>query len=135
MCFRLHFTKESPAVINTAGATVRQLVSLVFERALQEDEQFEQQDHISGINNSKYDLNQQHNQTDKHTDKSPVKIHHQEQIKTQLINYQYSNTINNDINSVISALRPCAADAYLMFQVLLCKMLFILALMCLSKYS
>lgn len=38
MCFRLHFTKNS-TVINTAGATVRQLVSLVFERVLTEDEQ------------------------------------------------------------------------------------------------
>lgn len=31
LCFRLHFTKDS-TTINTAGATVRQLVSLVFER-------------------------------------------------------------------------------------------------------
>lgn len=31
LCFRLHFTKDS-TTINTAGATIRQLVSLVFER-------------------------------------------------------------------------------------------------------
>lgn len=37
LCFRLHFTKNS-TVINTAGATVRQLVSLVFERVVAEDE-------------------------------------------------------------------------------------------------
>lgn len=37
LCFRLHFTKDS-TTINTAGATVRQLVSLVFERVIVEDE-------------------------------------------------------------------------------------------------
>lgn len=38
LCFRLHFAKNS-TTINTAGATVRQLVSLVFERVVAEDEQ------------------------------------------------------------------------------------------------
>ncbi|KAB0801130.1 hypothetical protein PPYR_05484 [Photinus pyralis] len=38
LCFRLHFTKNS-TTINTAGATVRQLVNLVFERVVAEDEQ------------------------------------------------------------------------------------------------
>ncbi|KAK2589193.1 hypothetical protein KPH14_002005 [Odynerus spinipes] len=38
LCFRLHFTKDC-TTINTAGATVRQLVSLVFERVVAEDEQ------------------------------------------------------------------------------------------------
>ncbi|XP_050085365.1 protein MON2 homolog [Anopheles aquasalis] len=37
LCFRLHFTKDS-TTINTAGATVRQLVSLVFERVVAETE-------------------------------------------------------------------------------------------------
>ncbi|XP_043493036.1 protein MON2 homolog isoform X1 [Polistes fuscatus] len=37
LCFRLHFTKDC-TTINTAGATVRQLVSLVFERVVAEDE-------------------------------------------------------------------------------------------------
>ncbi|CAL4062138.1 unnamed protein product, partial [Meganyctiphanes norvegica] len=36
LCFRLHFTKD-PIVVNTAGATVRQLVSAVFERVIHED--------------------------------------------------------------------------------------------------
>lgn len=36
LCFRLHFTKDS-TTINTAGATVRQLVSLVFERVVVEE--------------------------------------------------------------------------------------------------
>ncbi|KAG1680890.1 Protein MON2 [Nymphon striatum] len=36
LCFRLHFTKDS-TTINTASATVRQLVSLVFERVVSED--------------------------------------------------------------------------------------------------
>lgn len=31
LCFRLHYTKN-PTIVNTAGATIRQLVSLVFER-------------------------------------------------------------------------------------------------------
>lgn len=39
LCFRLHFTKDS-TTINTAGATVRQLVSLVFERVVAEQEEF-----------------------------------------------------------------------------------------------
>ncbi|XP_063218937.1 protein MON2 homolog [Bacillus rossius redtenbacheri] len=39
LCFRLHFTKDS-TIINTAGATIRQLVSLVFERVITEDEYF-----------------------------------------------------------------------------------------------
>lgn len=38
LCFRLHFTKDS-TTINTAGATVRQLVSLVFERVVAEEEE------------------------------------------------------------------------------------------------
>lgn len=37
LCFRLHFAKDS-TTINTAGATVRQLVSLIFERVVAEDE-------------------------------------------------------------------------------------------------
>lgn len=37
LCFRLHFTKNS-TTNNTAGATVRQLVNLVFERVVSEDE-------------------------------------------------------------------------------------------------
>ena len=36
LCFRLHFTKDA-TIGNTAGATVRQLVSLVFERVVIED--------------------------------------------------------------------------------------------------
>lgn len=40
LCFRLHFTKDS-TTINTAGATVRQLVSLVFERVITEDQELE----------------------------------------------------------------------------------------------
>ena len=36
LCFRLHFTKDS-TTINTAAATVRQLVFVVFERVEAED--------------------------------------------------------------------------------------------------
>ncbi|XP_066259075.1 protein MON2 homolog [Euwallacea similis] len=41
LCFRLHFAKNS-TTINTAGATVRQLVYVVFERVVAEDEQLSQ---------------------------------------------------------------------------------------------
>ncbi|XP_065165196.1 protein MON2 homolog isoform X2 [Atheta coriaria] len=40
LCFRLHFSKNH-TIVNTAGATVRQLVSLVFERVVAEDEKLE----------------------------------------------------------------------------------------------
>ncbi|KAK6620142.1 hypothetical protein RUM44_006542 [Polyplax serrata] len=43
LCLRLHFAKDS-TTINTAGATIRQLVSLVFERVAAEDEKFSIQD-------------------------------------------------------------------------------------------
>lgn len=77
LCFRLHFTKDS-TTINTAGATVRQLVSLVFERVVAEDEQYADQP-----------VNEESNL---------------EELKVPT-------------NQAPTALRPCAADAYLMFQV------------------
>lgn len=46
LCFRLHFAKNS-TTINTAGATVRQLVSLIFERVIAEEEE------LSGLDNNK----------------------------------------------------------------------------------
>ena len=78
LCFRLHFTKDS-TTINTAGATVRQLVSLVFERVLAEDEHFKTKDQ------AKQDVNL-------------------EELKMPS-------------NIAPKGLRPCAGDAYLMFQV------------------
>lgn len=39
LCFRLHFTKDA-TVVNTASATVRQLVSVVFERVVAEDAKY-----------------------------------------------------------------------------------------------
>jgi len=78
LCFRLHFTKDS-TTINTAGATVRQLVSLVFERVAVEDEYFRTQDSV----------------------KREVNL---EELKVPS-------------NVAPKGLRPCAADAYLMFQV------------------
>lgn len=77
LCFRLHFTKDS-TTINTAGATVRQLVSLVFERVVVEDDYFKTRD----------------------TDVEPVNL---EELKIPS-------------NVAPKGLRPCAADAYLMFQ-------------------
>ncbi|XP_074659312.1 protein MON2 homolog [Tubulanus polymorphus] len=43
LCFRLHFAKDN-TTINTAAATVRQLVSCVFERAVTEDRAFTDHD-------------------------------------------------------------------------------------------
>lgn len=77
LCFRLHFTKDS-TTINTAGATVRQLVSLVFERVVVEDEEFSDSDQPDEVN--------------------------LEELKIPT-------------NQPPKGLRPCAADAYLMFQV------------------
>ncbi|KAJ8683120.1 hypothetical protein QAD02_018912 [Eretmocerus hayati] len=76
LCFRLHFTKDS-TTINTAGATVRQLVSLVFERVLAEDEQY--------------------------SDQAIPEENNLEELKMPT-------------NQAPKTLRPCAADAYLMFQ-------------------
>lgn len=114
LCFRLHFTKDSPAVINTAGATVRQLVSLVFERVLHEDERLEQQfkDRPPNANNENNAYDQYHQNG---TDDAPVQDHR------PYHNYQYNSGGNNynsdNISAMVSALGPCAADAYLMFQV------------------
>jgi hypothetical protein len=78
LCFRLHFAKDS-TTINTAGATVRQLISLVFERVLAEDKQFAGKDAEKRVSNL-------------------------EELKVSS-------------NVPPKGLRPCAADAYLMFQV------------------
>jgi hypothetical protein len=77
LCFRLHFTKDS-TTINTAGATVRQLVSLVFERVITENDQYSDQ------------------QIQEESNLEELKL---------------------PTNQAPKALRPCAADAYLMFQV------------------
>lgn len=126
LCFRLHFTKDSQAVINTAGATVRQLVALVFERVLHEDEQFEQQfkNRSSGSNDSDnaYDLQDVQNGAD--TSISSQDNRQQQNIRTQPVplpqhhnQYNGSNTSCSDIAAAVAVLGPCAADAYLMFQV------------------
>lgn len=78
LCFRLHFTKDS-TTINTAGATVRQLVSLVFERVVAE----EQESGSSSIDETR-DVNL-------------------EELKLATGNPP-------------KGLKPCAADAYLLFQ-------------------
>ncbi|CAB3383543.1 Hypothetical predicted protein [Cloeon dipterum] len=75
LCFRLHFAKDS-TTINTAGATVRQLISLVFERVVAEDNE------------------------SKPVEKTPSNL---EELKVLS-------------SSPPKGLRPCAADAYLMFQ-------------------
>lgn len=42
LCFRLHFTKDN-ITNNTAAATVRQVVTVVFERMVAEEERFKGQ--------------------------------------------------------------------------------------------
>lgn len=79
LCFRLHFAKDS-TTINTAGATVRHLVSHVFERVLLEDDQYREADH-----------------------------------KSRIINFEELKTPSN---IPPKGIRPCAGDAYLMFQVI-----------------
>lgn len=127
LCFRLHFTKDSQAVINTAGATVRQLVSLVFERVLHEDEHFEQQlidrSNRNNDDDNTYELQQQRNGPDVSV---PTQEHRQQQNNrtNQQLSHHHSqyngnNVTSSDITAAVAALGPCAADAYLMFQVLL----------------
>ncbi|KZS11860.1 MON2 protein, partial [Daphnia magna] len=50
LCFRLHFAKDT-TIGNTAGATVRQLVSLVFERVVIEDASSNEEAPTTGDNN------------------------------------------------------------------------------------
>ncbi|KAG8514136.1 Protein MON2 [Galemys pyrenaicus] len=73
LCFRLHFTKDN-ITNNTAAATVRQVVTVVFERMVAEDE--------------------------KHKDiiEQPVLVQ------------------GNSNRRSVSTLKPCAKDAYMLFQ-------------------
>ena len=75
LCFRLHFTKDS-TTMNTAAATVRQLVSMVFERVMTEDE-VESQETMA-----------------------PVSL----------------ESLKAGGKQAPRSLRPCAGDAYLLFQ-------------------
>lgn len=89
LCFRLHFAKDS-TTINTAGATIRQLVSLVFERVVAEDEKFSaEEDQIKDINFTE---------------------------------------LRTPRNVPPKSLRLCAGDAFLMFQVSLIILYYILIL-------
>jgi len=122
LCFRLHFTKDSQAVINTAGATVRQLVALVFERVMHEDEQLEQQLKDCSEDDNGYDAQQQRNGID--SSAPPQDQRQQQSNRTQPLpqlhhHHQYngSNVSGNDNIAAVSSLSPCAADAYHMFQV------------------
>ncbi|KAG8439512.1 hypothetical protein GDO86_005639 [Hymenochirus boettgeri] len=73
LCFRLHFTKDT-ITNNTAAATVRQVVTVVFERMVAEDER--------------------HN---------------------EVLDQPAPVTGNSNRRSV-STLKPCAKDAYMLFQ-------------------
>lgn len=76
LCFRLHFTKDS-TIINTAGATVRQLVSLVFERVIAEEQESP-------------------------SSESPREINIED--------------LKSAVGQAPKGLKPCAADAFLLFQ-------------------
>lgn len=95
LCFRLHFTKDS-TTINTAGATVRQLVSLVFERVVVEE---------TG---------------------SPSGDMENREVNIEELKLATS--------VAPKGLKPCAADAYLLFQVCLSNTLCekLIPLFCLS---
>uniref|UniRef100_I3MZG0 Protein MON2 homolog n=1 Tax=Ictidomys tridecemlineatus TaxID=43179 RepID=I3MZG0_ICTTR len=73
LCFRLHFTKDN-ITNNTAAATVRQVVTVVFERMVAEDERYR-------------DIIEQ-----------PVLVQ------------------GNSNRRSVSTLKPCAKDAYMLFQ-------------------
>ncbi|XP_045444164.1 protein MON2 homolog isoform X13 [Pipistrellus kuhlii] len=73
LCFRLHFTKDN-ITNNTAAATVRQVVTVVFERMVAEDEQ------------------------------------HRDIIEQPALVQANSNRRS------VSTLKPCAKDAYMLFQ-------------------
>ncbi|XP_044534677.1 protein MON2 homolog isoform X3 [Gracilinanus agilis] len=73
LCFRLHFTKDN-ITNNTAAATVRQVVTVVFERMVAEDER------------------------NKDVVEQPVLIQ------------------GNSNRRSVSTLKPCAKDAYMLFQ-------------------
>ncbi|KAM4670946.1 protein MON2 homolog isoform 10-T13 [Amazona ochrocephala] len=73
LCFRLHFTKDN-ITNNTAAATVRQVVTVVFERVVAEDERYK--DAID----------------------QPVAVQ------------------GNSNRRSVSTLKPCAKDAYMLFQ-------------------
>ncbi|XP_043944224.1 protein MON2 homolog [Protopterus annectens] len=72
LCFRLHFTKDN-ITNNTAAATVRQVVTVVFERMVAEDERYKGVEH-------------------------PVVVP------------------GNSNRRSVSTLKPCAKDAYMLFQ-------------------
>uniref|UniRef100_S4RGZ0 Protein MON2 homolog n=1 Tax=Petromyzon marinus TaxID=7757 RepID=S4RGZ0_PETMA len=75
LCFRLHFTKDN-ITNNTAAATVRQVVTVVFERMVAED-----------------------------------------QLSTGLVTIDASSHIvGNNTRKPPTSLKPCAKDAYLLFQ-------------------
>lgn len=83
LCFRLHFTKDS-TTINTAGATVRQLVSLVFERVVVEEYESATASGASSGDAPAHEVNL-------------------EELKMAT-------------GVAPKALKPCAADAFLLFQ-------------------
>lgn len=90
LCFRLHFTKDS-TTINTAGATVRQLVSLVFERVGSEETEAAAIAAAIATTSTNVD----------NDEKREINL---EELKMAT-------------GTAPKRLKPCAADAFLLFQV------------------
>lgn len=85
---------------------------MVFERVLHEDQQQQQKDNC-GINSGHDHLSMDAPGT------TTVLSDDQQQVIKQQIQYNNSSNISGSMgnNAAVNALGPCAADAYLMFQV------------------
>ncbi|EDW04109.1 protein MON2 homolog [Drosophila grimshawi] len=93
LCFRLHYTKN-PTIVNTAGATIRQLVSLVFERVYLE------KDSLPSLQQQQLLQQQQH---------------HQQQQQQQQQQQSGSSSPDADSNSTQDG-QTYAMDAFHLFQ-------------------
>lgn len=87
LCFRLHFAKDT-TIGNTAGATVRQLVSLVFERVVIEDCNMED---------------------DSSNEEVSPKLEQEN---------SFSDVVDKQQDFQLKTLKPFALDAFSLFQVL-----------------
>ena len=102
LCFRLHYTKNS-TIVNTAGATIRQLVSLVFERVYLE------KDSMASLQQQQ--LQQQQQKQNAKTDAAGVAV---------------GNETASDAdaaNNVTTEMQTYASDAFYLFQVRAAAML------------
>jgi len=94
----------------------------VFERVIYEDKllekQFKDSSSENGNNNDNIYDQQQRNGTDSSTQDQRQQQTIRAQSQQHHHQYNGSNASGSDISAAVSALGPCAADAYLMFKVL-----------------